>query len=70
MSETQNQIWEFVDSIQASGGISEQMSKQVNLLGGLLGQAAKIYDYFAKMLVIRIIQLNKKKLLNTLNHLI
>jgi phosphoenolpyruvate carboxylase len=41
MSETQNQIWEFVDSIQASGGISEQMSKQVNLLGGLLGQAAK-----------------------------
>lgn len=41
MSESNQPIWEFVDSIAASGGISEPMSKQVNLLGGLLGQAAK-----------------------------
>lgn len=41
MSDKTQPIWEFVDSITASGGISEQMSKQVNLLGGLLGQAAK-----------------------------
>lgn len=41
MSDQNQPIWEFVDSINAGGGISVEMSKQVNLLGGLLGQAAK-----------------------------
>ncbi|TNE73163.1 phosphoenolpyruvate carboxylase [bacterium] len=41
MSESNQPIWEFVDSINAGGGISIEMSKQVNLLGGLLGEAAK-----------------------------